>query len=129
MKRIRRLLFTLARSSLAGWILGWFFAHMSFAIPLNRLRETGTLIAFRHPKPGHAVHILLVPKRSWPNLMALETADADFLTDLVRVVQELVHKFGLEEVGYRLIVNGGSYQDVPQLHFHLISDGTSRDNS
>jgi diadenosine tetraphosphate (Ap4A) HIT family hydrolase len=23
---------------------------------------------------------------------------------------------------YRLIVNGGEYQDFPQVHFHLISD-------
>jgi diadenosine tetraphosphate (Ap4A) HIT family hydrolase len=23
---------------------------------------------------------------------------------------------------YRLIVNGGEFQDFPQLHFHLISD-------
>lgn len=31
--------------------------------------------------------------------------------------------------GYRLIVNGGAYQDVPQLHFHLISDGAEPGNS
>jgi hypothetical protein len=28
----------------------------------------------------------------------------------------------LAEGGYRLIVNGGKYQDFPYLHFHLISD-------
>jgi diadenosine tetraphosphate (Ap4A) HIT family hydrolase len=27
----------------------------------------------------------------------------------------------LKEAGYRLIVNGGKYQDVAQLHFHLVS--------
>jgi hypothetical protein len=49
MIRIRRLLFTFARSSLAGWIVGWLFAHMSFVIPVSRLRETDSLIAFHHP--------------------------------------------------------------------------------
>jgi hypothetical protein len=29
---------------------------------------------------------------------------------------------GLEAQGHRLIANGGSYQEVPMLHFHLISD-------
>lgn len=38
-------------------------------------------------------------------------------------VQLLVHRYDLEEKGYRLIVNGGQYQEVPHLHFHLISDG------
>lgn len=122
MKHIRQILFVLARSSLAGWIVGWLFAHMSFVIPVSRLRETDTLIAFHHPRPSHPVHILLVPKRIRPDLMALETADADFLADLIHVVQELIGELGLEKAGYRLIANGGAYQDVPQLHFHLISD-------
>ena len=121
MKRIRHILFALARSSFAGWIVGWIFAHMSFVIPVNRLRETNTLIAFYHPKPSHPVHILLVPKRKLPNLMAISDAEADFFTDLYRIAQELVVEFGLEKPGYSLIVNGGAYQDVPQLHYHLVS--------
>ena len=121
MKRIRRLLFALARSSVAGWVVGWIFAHMSFVIPVNRLRETDTLIAFHHPKPIYPVHILLVPKRKLPNLMALGAGDTDFMTDLYCTAQELVREFSLEKSGYRLLVNGGSYQDVPQLHFHLVS--------
>jgi diadenosine tetraphosphate (Ap4A) HIT family hydrolase len=121
MKHIRQVLFALARSSLVGWIVGWLFAHMSFAIPVNRLRETDTLIAFHHPKPSHPVHILLVPKRQLPNLLAVGPAEADFLADLYRIVQELVVELALEKPGYTLLVNGGAYQDVPQLHFHLIS--------
>ncbi|MEJ2747747.1 MAG: HIT domain-containing protein [Anaerolineae bacterium] len=121
MKHIRQVLFALARSSLVGWIVGWLFAHMSFAIPVNRLRETDTLIAFHHPKPSHPVHILLVPKRQLPSLLAVGLAEADFLADLYRIVQELVVELALEKPGYTLLVNGGAYQDVPQLHFHLIS--------
>ncbi|MEZ4510613.1 MAG: hypothetical protein R3C62_01950 [Chloroflexota bacterium] len=36
---------------------------MSFLIPVQRLRETATLLAFHHPKPSYPLHILLVPKR------------------------------------------------------------------
>ena len=91
-------------------------------IPVQRLRETETLIAFHHPRPNYPVHILLVPKRSLDSLMALQTSDADFLTDLFQTVQSLVREFNLETRGYRLINNGGAYQDVPHLHFHLITD-------
>ena len=28
----------------------------------------------------------------------------------------------MEAGGYRLLVNGGAYQDVPHLHFHLVAD-------
>lgn len=121
MKQVRHVLFKLARSSLVGWIVGWLFAHMSFVIPVDRLRETETLIAFHHPQPSHPVHILLVPKRRLPNLLAIGPDEADFFADLYQIVQELVVELALEKPGYTLLVNGGAYQDVPQLHFHLIS--------
>lgn len=99
--------------------IGWMFEHMNFAIPVKRLRETKTLMAFHHPKPSYAFHILLVPKKSVESLSKLDSADSAFLTDLYATVQSLVDEFHLP--AYRLIVNGGEYQDFPQLHFHLIS--------
>ncbi len=95
---------------------------MSWAIPVKRLHETDTLIAFHHPVSSHTIHILIVPKRQRASLMALTDADADFVQDLFATVQVLVRQLGLEATNYRLIVNGGDYQDVPQLHFHLVSD-------
>jgi histidine triad (HIT) family protein len=93
--------------------------RMSFLIPAERLRETDTLLAFHHPKPAYPFHVLLVPKQAISNLMALDPDQAGFLTDLVATVQSLVDEFQLP--AYRLILNGGEYQDFPHLHFHLIS--------
>jgi len=101
-------------------LIGWIFAHMSFAIPVKRLRETETLMAFYHPKPSYPFHILLVPKKAVPSLKELDPTDITFLTDLYFTVQNLADEFQLP--AYRLIVNGGEFQDFPQLHFHLISD-------
>ena len=95
---------------------------MSQLLPLDRLAETGTLIAFRHPQPAYPFHVLIVPKSQVASLEALDPADSDFLTDLYATVQSLVKQFDLGASGYRLIVNGGKFQDFPQLHFHLISD-------
>jgi histidine triad (HIT) family protein len=101
-------------------LIGWIFAHMSFAIPVKRLRETETLIAFHHPKPAYPFHVLLLPKKAILSLKELDAADASFLTDVYATVQHLVDEFQLP--AYRLIVNGGKFQDFPQLHFHLISN-------
>ena len=95
---------------------------MSFAIPVRRLRETKTLVAFHHPKPSYPLHILLVPKRAIGSLTDLTRADCDFVAELFQTVQSLIAELNLKEVGYRLIVNGGQYQDVAQLHFHLVSE-------
>ena len=102
--------------------LGWVMSQMSFAIPVERLRETETLMAFHHPHPSHGVHILLVPKRPFSSLMDVPLEASDFLRDLLETVQLLVGQYGLEEKGYRLVVNGGDYQEVPHLHFHLVAE-------
>lgn len=105
-------------------LIGWMFAHMSFAIPIKRLRETKTLMAFHHPKPSYPFHVLLVPKKAVMSLKELDPADTAFLTDLYSTVQSLVEEFHL--TAYRLIVNGGEYQDFPQLHIHLVSEVWAR---
>ena len=95
------------------------FAHMSYAIPIKRLRETETLMAFYHPNPSYPFHVIIVPKKAVASLTELDPNDTAFLADLYSTVQHLVNEFKLP--AYRLIVNGGEFQDFPQLHFHLIS--------
>jgi histidine triad (HIT) family protein len=104
-----------------GSSAGFVFTHMSRFLPVQRLRETPTLLAFYHPRPRYPVHILIVPRRAIPDLADITPADAPFLVDLFQVVQELVAELRLDQAGYRLIANGGEYQEFPQLHFHLIS--------
>jgi histidine triad (HIT) family protein len=104
-------------------LIGWFFAHMSFALPFKRLRETDTLVAFYHPSPSYPVHILLVPKKAIASLDKFSPAENQaFLVDLFQACQSLAAELGLEAAGYRLILNGGPNQEFPQLHFHLISE-------
>lgn len=93
---------------------------MSFVIPVKRLRETDTLMAFHHPKPSYQFHVVLVPKKAVASLKDFDSKDTSFLSDLYSTVQSLIDEFHL--AAYRLIVNGGEYQDFPHLHFHLISD-------
>lgn len=95
-------------------------------IPAHRLMETDNLLAFEHPLPSYPVHILIVPRRSIPSLASLSPQDNQLLGEVIAIVQQLVVQLNLAEPGYRLIVNGGKYQEFPQLHFHLVSDGKTR---
>jgi histidine triad (HIT) family protein len=101
-------------------VIGWIVEYMSFAIPVKRLRETNTLMAFHHPQPAYPFHVLLVPKQAVASLKEFDSTDTAFLIDLYSTVQDLVNEFELP--AYRLIVNGGEFQDFPQLHFHLIAE-------
>ena len=112
----------LARSPFGRRLVHLVFQHMTFALPVHRLRDTKTLVAFHHPRPSYPCHILLVPKKPLASLADLTAEDSEFLVELFQAVQSLVSEFGLEKSGYRLIANGGSFQDVAHLHFHLISE-------
>jgi histidine triad (HIT) family protein len=119
-----KLLFRVARSRVAGLVIGWGLSYMSALLPVERVYETRTIIAFRHPRPTHKVHILIVPKRQVRSLLDLSRAELNIVGEAVHVAQRVIRKLGLQNEGYRLIVNGGQYQDVPHLHFHLVSGET-----
>ncbi|MCB9136676.1 MAG: HIT domain-containing protein [Anaerolineales bacterium] len=108
-----------ARSRWGGRVVGWVFAKMSFALPVKRLVETERVMAFEHPSPAWDVHILIVPKGAVSGLEALGEEQGDLLAEIFAVVLQVVVKLGLTE--YRVIVNGGEYQEVKQLHFHLVA--------
>ncbi|MDQ3927690.1 MAG: HIT domain-containing protein [Chloroflexota bacterium] len=108
-----------------GRAVGLVLARGSGVLPLNKLYESERVIAFRHPQPSYPVHVLIVPKQVRKDLMQLTAKDATVLADVALAAQEIVRELGLEAKGYRLIANGGAYQDVQQLHFHLISGDES----
>ena len=122
-RRLARAAFHLLRRfpRLAQTLLPWSLTHMSFAIPLHTLRETATLVAFYHPQPSYPVHILILPKRAIPSMADLTAQDAKVLAEIILIAQSLVEELRLEKEGYRLIVNGGAYQELAQMHWHLVS--------
>lgn len=122
---LARAAFAIARSSLGKALVGLTFAHLSFVLPVRRIRETTALIAFHHPKPAYRVHILIVPKRIIPGLEALDEFGGGLLPEIFQMAGHLIQELELEGAGAQLIVNGGKYQDVPQLHFHLVCDPVS----
>ena len=120
---MKRLMLWLARTRLGSLLIKLLFANFSFALPVKRLRDTSTLVAFFHPQPSHKLHILIVAKRKYKTIFDIPPSEKQFTDDLFVTVKSLIKEFHLEEGAYRLILNGGDYQEVDHLHFHLISDG------
>ncbi len=52
------------------FILARLLKYRSFALPLEFLCETPTLLAFHYLTPACPLHVLLVPKKSVANLSA-----------------------------------------------------------
>ena len=114
------ILFRFGSSSIGRLLVGWFFAYFSFFLPVKRLYTSDRVLAFRHPNPSYAVHVLLIPKIKLPDLDDLCAHDAGILIEILQIAHQFAHELGMTKSGYRLIYNGGAYQNIPQMHFHLI---------
>jgi histidine triad (HIT) family protein len=115
-----RLLLALARTRAGGIVARWTVAHAA-RLPLDRLVVTDQILAFRHPVPSYPVHIIIVPKRPLSGVQAISTRHAGLLADVLLTARGIARDLGLDEHGYTLLVNGGAYQEVGLLHFHLIA--------
>lgn len=117
---LTRVVLGFARSYLGGLIIGWWFTKLSYLITSSKLRETDSLVAFHHPKPSYPFHALIVPKNKIKDITDLGNLGGGFQYDLFDVTASIVDEFDLVSMGFRLILNGGRFQEVSQLHFHLV---------
>ncbi len=88
--------------------------------------ETDSVVAFPSIAPAAKVHMIIIPKEHIERFEDLEDMHSVILMEMTKVAQKLITAKNIED-GYKLIFNGGKYQSVPHLHWHLIA-GKELDN-
>lgn len=117
--KISSFAFNIARSKLGEFIVGIGFEKFSSVLPIKPIKENQFVIAFYHPKPFWEKHILIVPKKRISGLPSISTKNEKYISEMYKMVADLVKELGWEESAYSTLINGGTRQDVPQLHLHL----------
>jgi histidine triad (HIT) family protein len=84
--------------------------------------EDDLVLAFRDIKPGAPVHVLIVPKKVIPRIAEAKPEDHKVLGHLLLKAAEVAKSLGLNEGGYRLVINNGpnAGESVPHLHLHIL---------
>lgn len=93
-------------------------------IPAKKLFENEHVFAFHDIRPQAPVHVLVVPKGDYVSMADFSRDAPDALVvGFWRGVGEVARQLGLEEGGYRVLVNAGtnSHQEVPHLHAHILA--------
>jgi len=85
-------------------------------LPSTKVFEDEKVVAFENIKPAAEIHTLIVPKKHVATFMDL----SDEMNALVHAAQEVIKSKSVDS-GYKLIVNGGKYQEVPHFHLHLLA--------
>lgn len=78
--------------------------------------------AFKDFRPQAPTHVLIVPNEHLTSMKQLLEADGSLLATMFSTAHDLARDAGLEDRGYRLVINTGpeAGQVIDHLHLHLL---------
>jgi histidine triad (HIT) family protein len=93
-------------------------------IPSEIVYEDNQVFAFKDANPVAPTHILIIPKKPIPRIAEAESDDHSLLGHLMLKAAAVARSVGLEENGYRLVINNGRNggESVPHLHCHILGN-------
>lgn len=100
-----------------------FCSIASGAIPVKAVYADDQILAFPDIAPQAPVHILVIPRRHIPSLAHLTEPDREEMGHLLERVAHVARLLGVEEAGYRTIINTNAHggQEVFHLHCHILA--------
>lgn len=93
-------------------------------IPINKVYEDDTVLAFKDINPAAPCHILIIPKKHISTLNDVMPEDQLCLGHMVLTAKHIAAEIGIADDGYRVIMNCNSNggQTVYHIHLHLLGD-------
>ncbi|MFQ6082893.1 MAG: histidine triad nucleotide-binding protein [Candidatus Aminicenantia bacterium] len=91
-------------------------------LPSKIVLEDELSIAFEDINPQTPIHILIIPKTHYSSLNEIPEDEKSLLGHLIIKAKEIASQKGIDEKGYRLVLNTGkeSGQAVFHIHLHLL---------
>ncbi len=89
-------------------------------IPSNIVYEDDLVVAFEDLSPQMPVHTLIVPREHYSNIG--DNIPDDLMGHLFNTVKKVAQIKGIDQSGYRIIVNTGddAQQTVHHIHIHVL---------
>lgn len=91
-------------------------------IPADIVYESETAVAFRDINPQAPTHVLVIPRRHIATINDIEPDDEPLIGSLYSAAREIAAAEGIEEHGYRAVMNcnEGAGQSVFHIHLHVL---------
>ena len=84
-----------------------FCAIAAHELPATILREDDEVLAIRDVNPQAPVHVLILPRDHIVSVLELTPAQDHLWGRLLHVAQSIAEDEGIDETGFRLVVNTG----------------------
>lgn len=91
-------------------------------IPSNKVYSDDDVYAFRDINPAAPQHILVIPKKHLTSVAHADTKDEALMGKLLLRANEIAAAEGLQDDGFRYVINTGDNggQTVYHLHLHIL---------
>lgn len=86
-------------------------------IPSTVVYENDKVLAFEDIHPMAPVHVVVIPKKHVATLMDVKGEAMDMPNEIIAAVQEVAKIKGVDEKGFRMVINCN--EEGGQLVFHL----------
>ena len=95
-------------------------------IPADIVFESESALAFRDINPKAPTHVLIIPRRHISTINDIEPDDESLVGSLFSAARKIAAQEGLDEDGYRVVMNcnEGAGQSVFHIHLHLLGGRT-----
>jgi len=95
---------------------------ISSSIPADIVLQNADWIAINDIHPKAPVHVLIIPRRHLSSLADLDQQDPALATALLAAVGKVAKQKGIDQSGFRVIINQGEHggQEVAHLHIHVL---------
>ena len=125
---MKKILFRIARSNISVMFIGICFKYFSYLVPFKKIYKDKWVISFFHPVKFWNIHILIIPKEIIKTFLSLNLKNKNHYRSIISIFKAVAYVTNILKLdNYGVTVNGGEYQDVPHLHFHLFSPNSNQD--
>lgn len=95
---------------------------VSGEIPSTKIYEDEYVVAFNDLHPQAPVHILVVPKKHYDNVLSI-SEDDNIISNIYFAINKIAKLQGFDKEGFRVINNCGENagQTVMHVHFHILA--------
>lgn len=96
---------------------------LSGNMEIQKVWEDERVLAFHHPRPTAEIHIVVIPKEHVPSILDSKALDGVLLSSMIRAIQEVARKVGLEGKGFYVRANAAAPGVTPHMHWHVVGPG------
>ncbi len=90
-------------------------------LPSTIVWEDEKFLAIKSKFPSAPIHLLVIPKDHWDKQVVENSNDRTKWGNIMSAVFDTIKASNLQKSGYKIVINGGGYEEINHEHVHILS--------